>query len=215
MAAATASSSSTAPKKAKIFVVYYSTYGHVRTLAQAVAKGVEAGGAEVKLFQIAETLPAEVLAKMGAPPKSADPVIEAAQLAEADGIIFGIPTRFGMPCAQFKALFDSTGGLWYTGALHGKVASTFFSTGTGGGRETTALTALTQFVHHGMIYVPIGYKNQKLATVTEVHGSSPWGAGTIAGADGRRAPTELELDLAQFQGNHVAGIVNALVKGRQ
>lgn len=132
--------------------MYYSTYTHVRQLAEAVQKGVEQYGADVRVFQAAETLPKEVLTKMHAPAKSSEhPVITPTQLAEADGLIFGFPTRFGEPAAQMKALLDSTGQLWAKGALLGKPATVFFSTSTvAGGQETTAWTFITQLVHHGM-----------------------------------------------------------------
>jgi len=202
--------------KAKIYIVFYSTYGHVEKLAEAVARGAEEAGAEVKLWQIPETLPKEVLEKMFAPPKSAVPVISPNDLADADGIIFGVPTRFGSPAAQFKALFDATGGLWGKGALVGKVASIFFSTATlGGGQETTALTAITNFVHHGMIYVPIGYGNPALFNLEELHGGSPYGAGTLAGPKGERTPSKLELSVAEYQGKHVATITSQLKRGRE
>lgn len=152
---------------------------------------------------------------MYAPAKPDVPVINPADLAEADGIIFGMPTRFGMMAAQVKALFDATGSLWGKGALVGKVASTFFSTATqGGGQETTALTAITQFTHHGMIYVPIGYSSPLLFNMDEIHGGSPYGAGCLAGPKGERQPSKLELDVAEHQGTYVAGVVSALKKGR-
>jgi len=164
---------------------------------------------------VAETLPKEVLDKMYAPAKPDVPVINPQDLAEADGIIFGIPTRFGEMAGQMKALFDATGGLWGKGALVGKVASVFFSTGTqGGGQETTALTTVTQFVHHGMIYVPIGYSNPQLFDMNEVHGGSPYGAGTLAGTKGERQPSKLELGVAEHQGKYVGGVVKALKCGR-
>jgi len=146
------------PKMAPVvYIVYYSMYGHVKKMADSVAEGLKEAGVEAKLFQVPETLPEEVLGKMGAPPKTDDPIISAKDLPDADGIIFGIPTRFGMMAAQMKAFFDTTGGLWMSGGLVGKPASVFFSTAAqGGGQETTAFTTITQFAHHGMIYVPIG-----------------------------------------------------------
>jgi len=184
-------------------------------MAQEVAKGVESGGAEVKLLQVPETLPKEVLEKMHAPAKPDVPIATPQDLAEADGIIFGIPTRFGMMAAQMKAYFDATGQLWQKGTLVGKPASTFFATATqGGGQETTALTTVTQLTHHGMVYVPIGYGNPSLFNMDEVHGGSPYGAGTFAGGDGSRQPTQLELGVAAYQGKYFAGVVNALKAGR-
>mmetsp|Transcript_13677 Transcript_13677/g.41358 ORF Transcript_13677/g.41358 Transcript_13677/m.41358 type:complete len:145 (+) Transcript_13677:102-536(+) len=141
----------------KIGVIYYSMYGHVAAMAEEVKAGVEEAGYEVELLQIPETLSDDVLGKMGAPPKSDVPIADPKKLGEYDGFLFGFPTRFGAAPAQVKAFFDATGGLWMSGGLVGKPAGLFFSTGTlGGGQETTALTFVTQFVHHGMIYVPIG-----------------------------------------------------------
>ncbi|KAI0495156.1 hypothetical protein KFK09_025305 [Dendrobium nobile] len=192
----------------KIYIVYYSTYGHVEKLAHEILKGASSvEGVEAKLWQVPETLPEEVLDKLGAPPKSDVPVITASELPEADGFIFGFPTRFGMMAAQFKAFFDSTGGLWRTQQLAGKPAGIFFSTGSqGGGQETTALTAITQLVHHGMIFVPVGYTGGAgMFELEKVRGGSPYGAGTLAG-DGSRQPSELELQLAFHQGQYFAGI---------
>ncbi|KAL5976128.1 hypothetical protein ACLOJK_020458 [Asimina triloba] len=187
---------------------YYSMYGHVERLAQEIKKGVESvEGVEAKLWQVPETLPDEVLGKMGAPPKSDAPIIQAQDLHDADGILFGFPTRFGMMAAQFKAFMDSTGGLWRTQQLAGKPAGLFFSTGSqGGGQETTPLTAITQLTHHGMIFVPIGYTfGAGMFEMEKVKGGSPYGAGTFAG-DGARQPSELELGQAFHQGKYFAGI---------
>jgi len=143
------------------------------------------------------------------------PTITTVQLAGADGIIFGVPTRFGVMPAQMKALFDSTGGLWMEGKLVGKTAGVFFSTATqGGGQETTALTMVTQFTHHGMIFVPIGYTDRSLMNNDELHGGSPYGAGTFAGPAGDRKPTELELGVAKHQGEYFTKVTAALIKGR-
>jgi NAD(P)H dehydrogenase (quinone) len=207
-----------------VFVVYYSMYGHVEKLAREVVKGLEKSGVNAKLYQAAETLPQEVLTKMHAPPKASDvPYLQISDLVNADGILFGLPTRFGMVPAQMKAVFDSCGQLWLSGALYGKFVGTFFSTGSlGAGQETTAMSCLPFFAHMGLIYVPIGYKNQRLTDVKEVHGGrhifilnfkltfpslnslnikgSAWGSGTISGSDGSRQPSELEFELAHFQG---------------
>jgi len=192
----------------KIFVVFYSMHGHVYKMAQAVKKGIDSvDGCEGILYQVAETLPEEVLAKMQAVPKPENvPIINASDLPKANGIVFGFPTRFGMMCAQMKALFDATGGLWQSGALVGKPASLFTSTGTqGGGQETTIMTSMTQLVHHGMIFIPPGYTHgQALFDVQEVRGGGPWGAGTYAAADGSRQPSELELAAAEHQGSYFA-----------
>uniref|UniRef100_A0A7S2TF08 Flavodoxin-like domain-containing protein n=1 Tax=Lotharella oceanica TaxID=641309 RepID=A0A7S2TF08_9EUKA len=163
-------------------------------------------------MRVPETLPSEVLKKMGAPDKNPEhKVATPADLEAADGIIFGIPTRFGMAAAQVKALIDSTGGIWMKGKLVGKPAAMFVSTGTqGGGQETTALTFVTQLVHHGMVFVPIGYACPKLFDMSEPHGGSPYGAGTLAGPDGKRQPSKLELEVAEFQGKHFTGIASKL-----
>jgi len=201
--------------KTKVYVIIYSTYGHVYKLAQSVVKGAEAAGAEVKLWQVPETLSAEALAGLHAPPKPDIPVIKPDDMVDADALIFGFPTRFGGAAAQMKAFWDHTGGLWYKGALAGKVGSTFFSTGgPAGGQETTALTFLTHFAHHAIIYVPIGYTSPLLGDLENVHGGSPYGAGTISGSDGKRQPTENELKVAEHQGKYVSEVAIALKKGR-
>lgn len=192
----------------KIYVVYYSMYGHVRTLAKAVKEGIDSvDGCEATMFQVAETLPEEVLGKLHAPPKSDDPVITADQLTDCDGLVFAFPTRFGMMASQFKAFMDSTGSLWQAGKLTGKPITFCTSTATqGGGQETTIMTALTQAVHHGMIYVPLGYSaGPKMFSLDEPQGGSPWGAGTFAGADGSRQPSDNELAIATSQGSYFAG----------
>ncbi|KAL3820649.1 hypothetical protein ACJIZ3_006554 [Penstemon smallii] len=196
----------------KVYIVYYSTYGHVEKLAEEIKKGADSvEGVEAKLWQVPETLPGEVLGKLGAPPKSEVPIITANELVDADGIIFGFPTRFGMMAAQFKAFIDSTGGLWKTQALAGKPAGIFYSTGSqGGGQETTPLTAITQLVHHGMLFVPIGYTfGAGMFEIEQIKGGSPYGAGTFAG-DGSRQPSELELGQAFHQGKYIAGITKKL-----
>lgn len=196
----------------KVYIVYYSMYGHVEKLAEEIRKGAASvEGVEAKLWQVPETLPQEVLAKMSAPPKSEVPIITPNDLAEADGLIFGFPTRFGMMAAQFKAFLDSTGGLWREQRLAGKPAGIFLSTGSqGGGQETTALTAVTQLAHHGMIFVPVGYTlGADMFGLDEPRGGSPYGAGTFAG-DGSRVPSEVELKQAFHQGKYIAGIAKKL-----
>lgn len=195
----------------KIAVIYYSTYGHIKTMSDQVKKGLESAGCEATILQVPETLSDEVLEKMHAPKKAADPIVKASDLEEYDGFLFGTPTRFGMASAQMKSFMDSTGGLWMQGKLVGKPAGLFFSTGTmGGGQETTALTFLTQFAHHGMIYVPIGYSSPKLMDMDQIHGGSPYGAGCLAGADGSRQPSDLEKEIAFHQGQYFAGVVKKL-----
>jgi len=210
------SSPAVAPK-AKIAVIYYSMYGHIASLAKSIIKGLESAEVEYKVFQFAETLPKEVLEKMHAPAKDDKiPVVTSDDLTNFDGFVFGFPTRYGNPAAQFKSFWDSTGGLWGKQALAGKPYSIFTSTGTqGGGQEATILTSLSNFTHHGMIYVPIGYTSPLLFNTDEVHGGSPWGAGTFAGPTGARQPSKLELDVAEHQGKWLGGIAAALKKGRQ
>lgn len=187
----------------KIAIIYYSTYGHVRSLATAVQAGIRAAGGSADLYQVPETLSSDVLSKMHAPPKHNDPVITPADLTKYDGFLFGIPTRYGTQPAQWRAFWDATGGLWAQGELYGKYAGVFVTTGTpGGGQEVTALNSISTFTHHGLIFVPLGYKNAfgLLTSLDEVHGGSPWGAGSFAGGDGSRQPTKLELQIAEVQG---------------
>ncbi|QRV91371.1 NAD(P)H:quinone oxidoreductase, type IV [Ceratobasidium sp. AG-Ba] len=189
----------------RVAIITYSMYGHIAKLAESIKAGVESAGkgANATIYQIAETLPEEVLAKMHAPPKPAYPVIQPAELVNYDAFLFGIPTRYGNFPAQWKAFWDATGGLWAQGALYGKYAGVFVSTGTlGGGQEMTASSAISTLTHHGIIFVPLGYKNAfgELANLNEIHGGSPWGAGTFAGPDGSRQPTALELKIAEIQG---------------
>ncbi|CAK9437220.1 uncharacterized protein LODBEIA_P15980 [Lodderomyces beijingensis] len=201
----------------KIAIIYYSTYGHVTTLAKAVQEGVAKAGYKADLFQIPETLPQDVLDKMHAPPKPTDiPIATLDTLTSYDAFVFGIPTRFGTGPAQFFDFWGSTGGLWAQGALAGKPAAVFVSTGTqGGGQETTVRNTLSWLVHHGLIYVPLGYANAFAlqANLDEVHGGSPYGAGAFAGGDGSRQPSKLELDVAEIQGSSFAKIAAKLVGG--
>ncbi|CAL5079150.1 unnamed protein product [Urochloa decumbens] len=201
----------------KIYIVYYSTWGHVATLAEEIKKGADSvDGVEATIWQVAETLPEDVLGKMSAAVKKDHPVISGKQLVDADGILFGFPSRFGMMAAQMKALFDSTGGLWSRQALAGKPAGFFFALGTqGGGQEETALTAVSQLAHHAMVFVPIGSTfGAKMFDMDEVMCCSPYGACTFAGADGRsRKPSEVELQMAEHQGKYFAAIAKKLKMG--
>jgi len=199
----------------KIAIVFYSMYGHIKALVEAEKKGIEAAGGSVDVFQVAETLPQEVLTKMHAPPKSDYPTIEPDELTKYDGILFGIPTRYGNFPAQIKAFWDKAGGVWASGGLYGKFAGVFISTaGLGGGQESTAIAAMSTFVHQGMIYVPLGYAKSfgQITSLAEAHGGSPWGAGTLAAGDGSRQPSALELEIAEIQGGafyeHVAKYVS-------
>jgi len=197
----------------KIAIVYYSMYGHIRTLAEAEKKGIEQAGGTADIYQIAETLDSEALGKLYAPPKPTDiPVLtDPAVLKQYDAFLFGIPTRFGNFPTQWKAFWDKTGGIWATGGYAGKFAGVFISTGTpGGGQETTAISTLSTLTHHGLIYVPLGYSTSfaKLTSFEEIHGGSPWGAGTFSGADGSRQPSALELEIATIQGDTFYKIVS-------
>jgi len=179
-------------------------YGHIKKLVDAEVAGIEAEGGKADIYQIGETLPQEVLTKMHAPSKeSSIPVITSNDMLKYDAFLFGIPTRYGNYSAQWKTFIDSLGQLWQQGALYGKYFGLFVSTATaGGGQESTAIDALSSWVHQGMIYVPLGYATTfaTLANLSEVRGGTPWGAGTFAGGDGSRQPTELELSLAKQQG---------------
>nr|GLL30937.1 probable NAD(P)H dehydrogenase (quinone) FQR1-like 3 [Ipomoea trifida] len=196
-----------------VYIVFYSLYGHVETMAREIQKGANSvDGVKATLWQVPETLPERVLEKMKSPPKADDvPVISPEQLLEADGFLFGSPSRFGVMAAQMKAFFDATHPLWATQALAGKPAGIFWSTGFhGGGQELTALTAITQLAHHGMIFVPVGYTfGSGMFEMNEVRGGSSYGAGTYA-ADGSRQPTELELQQAFHQGKYTAEITKKL-----
>lgn len=200
---------------AKIQVVFYSTWGHVWKMAEAVAEGARSAGATVELLQVPETLSQEVLGKMGAiEAKKAFahiPVADPKRLAEADAIIFGTPTRYGAAAAQMRAFQDATGGLWAAGALIGKVGSAFTSTASQhGGQETTLMSMATFFFHQGMVIVGVPYSNAELSILTEMSGGTPYGATTIAGGRGERLPSQNELNLARAQGKHVAQIVAKL-----
>lgn len=204
----------------KIQVVFYSMYGHIYHMAEAIATGArQVDGAEVALYQVPELVPEEALEKSGAAAARAAfshiPVIEPEQLAEADAILFGTPTRFGNMCAQMRNFLDRTTRLWLTGALIGKVGSVFASTASQhGGQETTITSFHSTLLHHGMIIVGVPYSEQRLVQMDEISGGTPYGATTLAGADGKRQPTEIEREIARFQGRHVAEITRRLVAGR-
>jgi NAD(P)H dehydrogenase (quinone) len=203
---------------AKIQIVFYSMYGHVYRLAEAVAEGArQVPDTEVVLYQVPELVPEKELEKSGA--KAARqafahiPVAQPSKLAEADAIIFGTPTRFGNMCAQMRNFLDRTTQLWLKGALIGKIGSVFASTATQhGGQETTITSFHTTLLHHGMIVVGVPYSQQGLLNMKEITGGTPYGATTLADADGSRQPTENELAIAKFQGKHVAEITNKLCR---
>lgn len=200
----------------KVQVIFYSMYGHVYRMAEAVAAGArEVAGVELTLFQVPELIPDEILEKSGA--KGARkafahvPLARVDQLPDADAIIFGTPTRFGNMAAQMRNLLDQTGGLWAHGALVGKVGSVFASTATQhGGQETTITSFHSTLLHHGMIIVGVPYTAAGLNHMKEITGGTPYGASTLAGSDGSRQPSENELEIARFQGRHVAEIAKRL-----
>jgi len=202
----------------KVLVVFYSTYGHIYKMAEAVAEGAKAvAGAEVEIRRIPETLPPEVLEKMGAVEAqkafSHVPVCTVEELAQADAVVFGTPTRFGNMCGQMRQFLDATGSLWAEGALVGKVGSVFASSATQhGGQESTILTFHVTLLHHGFVVVGLPYAFQGQMRIDEITGGSPYGASTIAGGDGSRMPSENELAAARFQGKHVAEVAAKLAK---
>ncbi|HEX2548737.1 MAG TPA: NAD(P)H:quinone oxidoreductase [Gammaproteobacteria bacterium] len=207
--------------KTKIQIIFYSMYGHVFKMAESVLKGVEeVTDVEGELFQIPELVPESILEKSGAAAArkkfSQIPFATPEQLANADGVIFGTPTRYGNMCAQMRNFLDQTGGLWMKNSLVGKLASVFASTGTQhGGQETTITSFHTTLFHLGFIIAGVPYSESRLTNMNEITGGTPYGATTLAGADGKREPSANELSIAQFQGKYVAEIAKALKIGRQ
>jgi NAD(P)H dehydrogenase (quinone) len=196
---------------AKVLVLYYSSYGHIETMAGAVAEGARSAGASVDIKRVPELVPVEVAQKSHFKTDQAAPVADVAELADYDAIIVGTPTRFGNMAAQMKNFLDQTGGLWATGKLVGKVGSVFSSTATQhGGQESTILSTQTVLLHHGMVIVGLPYAWQGQMTLAEISGGSPYGASTIAGGDGSRQPSANELEGARWQGAHVARIAAKL-----
>jgi NAD(P)H dehydrogenase (quinone) len=202
----------------KVLIVYYSMYGHINRMAEAIVEGAKTvKGAEVVLRRVPETLPQEVLFKMGAVEAQKKfenvPVATVDELASADAIIFGTPTRFGNMCGQMRQFLDATGGLWAKGALVGKVGSVFTSSATQhGGQESTLLSFHITLLHQGFVVVGLPYSFQGQMRNDEITGGSPYGASTIAGTQGERTPTENELQAARFQGAHVATIASKLFR---
>ncbi len=195
----------------KVLVLYYSSYGHIETMAQAVAEGARSAGASVDIKRVPELVSAEVAHKSHFKTDQSAPVAEVGELAHYDAIVFGTPTRFGNMAAQMKNFLDQTGGLWAGGKLVGKVGSVFTSTATQhGGQESTILSTQTVLLHHGMVIVGLPYAWQGQSTISEITGGSPYGASTIAGGDGSRQPSANELDGARWQGAHVARIAAKL-----
>src|SRR4051812_37521032 len=200
----------------RVQVVFYSMYGHIYRMAEAIAEGARrVDGAEVALYQVPELVPEDALEKSGARAARAAfahvPVIEPDQLAEADAIIFGTPTRYGNMCAQMRNFLDRTTQLWLSGALVGKVGSVFAGTATQhGGQETTITSFHSTLLHLGMVIVGVPYSEPRQMTMDEITGGSPYGATTLSGGDGKRLPSENELAIARFQGKHVAEIARKL-----
>ncbi|MCG7560209.1 MULTISPECIES: NAD(P)H:quinone oxidoreductase [Pseudoalteromonas] len=195
----------------KVLVLYYSSYGHIETMANAVAEGAgSVDGVEVTVKRVAELMPEEVAKNAGVKLDQVAEIATPAELEGYDAIIFGTPTRFGNMASQMRNFLDQTGGLWAAGKLIGKVGSVFTSTGTGGGNETTIQSFHTTLFHHGMVVVGLPYAAAELTDISEVRGGSPLGAACIAGADGSRQPSDKEIALAKFQGQHVAGIAAKL-----
>ncbi|MDD2509504.1 MAG: NAD(P)H:quinone oxidoreductase [Aliarcobacter skirrowii] len=203
----------------RIFIVYYSLYGHIHKMAQAVSEGMRDAGFEAELFRVPETLPDAVIEKMGAKSFQTEfqklPVITPDELAKADAILFGTPTRFGNMTGQMRSFLDATGGIWSRGALAGKVGSVFTSSGTQhGGQESTILSMHITLLHHGMIIAGLPYTFTGQTTMDEISGCSPYGASTIAGGSNERFPSANELAGARYQGKYVAGIARELA-GKQ
>ena len=195
----------------KVLVLYYSGYGHVETLAESIAEGVgEVDGAEVTVKRVPELVPEEVARKSGMKLDQKAPIAQPNELGEYDAIVFGTPTRFGNMAAQMRNFLDQTGGLWMKGALIGKVGSVFASTASQhGGQETTITSFHTTLLHQGMVIVGVPYSHKGLNEMDEISGGTPYGATTLAG-DGSRVPSANELDIARFQGRHVAEIASKL-----
>ncbi|MGB2666801.1 MAG: NAD(P)H:quinone oxidoreductase [Candidatus Acidiferrum sp.] len=202
----------------KVQVIFYSMYGHVHRMAEAIVEGAkQVPGADVSLYQVPELIPDDVLEKYGAKAAKATlskiPVAKVEQLADAHAIIFGTPTRFGNMAAQMRNFLDQTGPLWMKGALIGKVGSVFASTGTQhGGQETTITSFHSTLLHHGMVVVGVPYGESGLMNMADISGGTPYGATTLAGPDGSRQPSENELKIARYQGKHVTEIAGKLFR---
>jgi NAD(P)H dehydrogenase (quinone) len=201
----------------KVLVLYYSGYGHVERMAEAVAEGARSvPGTEVALKRVPELVPEEVARGAHMKLDQAAPVASPGELADYDAILVGVPTRYGRMAAQMANFWDQTGGLWMKGALVGKVGSAFTSTATQhGGQETTLLSVITNLLHQGMVVVGLPYSFQGQMRMDEITGGTPYGASTLAGGDGSRRPSENELDGARYQGRHVAEIASRLAGGAQ
>ena len=195
----------------KVLVLYYSTYGHLETMAQAVAEGARSTGATVDVKRVPETVPPDIAKNAHFKLDQAAPVATVAELESYDAIIVGAPTRFGRMPSQMASFLDQAGGLWARGALNGKVGAAFTSTATQhGGQEVTLFSIITNLMHFGMVIVGLPYSFQGQMTLDEVVGGSPYGATTIAGGQGQRQPSAIELDGARYQGRLVAETANKL-----
>ena len=196
---------------AKVLVLYYSSYGHIEAMAKAVAEGARAAGAEVAIRRVPELMPEAAARAAHMKFDQEAPIATVDELVGYDAIIFGTPTRFGNMAGQMRNFLDQTGGLWFSGKLIGKVGSVFVSTATQhGGQETTITSFHTTLLHHGMVIVGVPYSEARQMTLGEISGGSPYGATTIAGGDGSRQPSENELAIARFQGEHVARVASKL-----
>jgi NAD(P)H dehydrogenase (quinone) len=197
---------------AKVLVLYYSMYGHIETMAEAIAEDARGvAGAEVTVKRVPETIPADRAAQIGVKLDQKAPEATVDELADYDAIIFGTPTRFGNMAGQMRTFLDQTGGLWVKGALVGKIGSVFSSTASQhGGQETTITSFHNTLLHHGMVIVGVPYAFPGLTNMSEISGGTPYGATTMAGTDGKRQPTQNELDIARYQGKHVAELAAKL-----
>lgn len=198
-------------RKPVVYVIFYSTWGHVKTLADEIVEGVKSLGdkVEVKLFRFPETLPKEVTDKLHAADFSSIPEITLEDLSKADAFMFGFPVRFGAPAAQFKTFWDSTGGKWASGELNGKYYGVFSSAGSQhGGQETAVLTSLPNFVHHGMVYVAPGFSHKNYSEISEIVGATPWGASAVAAPDGSRPVSQKEKEIAFHHGKYFAQVLS-------
>lgn len=201
----------------KVLVLYYSSYGHIETMAEAIAEGAKGvPGTDVTVKRVPELVPDDVARKAGMKLEQEAEIASPTELADYDAIIFGTPTRFGNMAAQMRNFLDQTGGLWAKGALVGKVGSVFASTATQhGGQESTLLSFHTTLLHQGMVVVGVPYSHAGLQVMDEVSGGTPYGATTLAGTDGSRRPSENELAIARFQGAHVARIARGLTEAER
>ena len=197
---------------AKVLVLYYSMYGHIEIMADAIAEGArQVDGVEAVVKRVPEIIPEDRARAMGVKLDQKAPIASVEELPNYDAVIFGTPTRFGNMAAQMRNFLDQTGKLWVNGSLIGKVGSVFTSTGTQhGGQETTITSFHSTLLHQGMVIVGVPYSCQGLTVMTEITGGSPYGSSTLAGSDGKRMPSGNELEIARFQGRHVAGIAKRL-----